>query len=136
MSFWKNRLDQNTTEKFDRFCPDSYSVSQLVQTIFSKRHFEINWPLGAIHKWRHLKVGDFIYPYPPLYVISHLFGKPPPYSIKQHRLWMAHYKTHVSANIAILSCCMVIISWPIRPCLVQNQFGFFLHFFCKHFTAI
>ena len=78
--------------------------------------------LGAIHKWRRLKIGDFVYPYPPLYVISHLFRKPPPYCIKQRRLWMAHYKTHVSANIAILSCCMVIISWPIRPCLVQNQF--------------
>ena len=23
MSFWKNRLDQNTNEKFDRFCPAS-----------------------------------------------------------------------------------------------------------------
>ena len=35
MSFWKNRLDQNTTEKFDRFCP----------VVLWSKHFEINWPL-------------------------------------------------------------------------------------------
>ena len=47
--FEKNRLDQNTTEKFDRFCPTVlqgriYQIFRwiLVQTIFSKRHFEIN----------------------------------------------------------------------------------------------
>ena len=54
MSFWKNCLDQNTTEKFDRFCPQTFRAESikffggiLFQTIFSKRHFEINWPLGS-----------------------------------------------------------------------------------------
>ena len=53
MSFWNHRLDQNTNEKFDSFCPGPFRaeiikffVGILVQTKTSKRHFEINWPLG------------------------------------------------------------------------------------------
>ena len=54
MSFWKNRLDQNTNEKFDRFCP-LYLLGRIYQIFrwyfgpkdFSKRHFEINWPLAV-----------------------------------------------------------------------------------------
>ena len=55
MSLWNYRLDQNTNEIFDNFCPGPFRaeiikffVGILVQTIFSKRHFEINWPLGII----------------------------------------------------------------------------------------
>ena len=52
MSFCFHRLDQNTTEKFDKFCP-THSRAEfvkffggiLVQTMKAKEHFEINWPL-------------------------------------------------------------------------------------------
>ena len=54
MSLWNHRLDQNTNEIFDNFCPGplraeiiKYFVGILVQTMTSKRHFEINWPLAA-----------------------------------------------------------------------------------------
>ena len=49
MSFWFHRLDQNTNEKFDKFCPRmgraefiKSFVGILVQTMKPKRHFEIN----------------------------------------------------------------------------------------------
>ena len=49
---WNYRLDQNTNEFFDNFCPGPFRaeiikffVGILVQMIFSKRNFEINWPL-------------------------------------------------------------------------------------------
>ena len=52
MSLWNHRLDQNTNENFDSFCPGPFRaeiikffVGILVQTKTSKRHFEINWPL-------------------------------------------------------------------------------------------
>ena len=52
MSLWCHRLDQNTTEKFDKFCPRmgraefvKFFGGILVQTMKAKEHFEINWPL-------------------------------------------------------------------------------------------
>ena len=52
MSLWNHRLDQNTNENFDSFCPGPFRaeivkffIGILVQTKTSKRHFEINWPL-------------------------------------------------------------------------------------------
>ena len=59
MSLWSYRLDQNTNEKFDNFCPERARaeiiknfVGILVQTITPKGHFEINWPLdeGLIYQ--------------------------------------------------------------------------------------
>ena len=54
MSLWNHRLDQNTNENFDSFCPGpfwaeiiKFLVGILVQTKISKRHFEINWPLAT-----------------------------------------------------------------------------------------
>ena len=55
MSLWNHRLDQNTNENFDSFCPGpfraeiiNFFVGILVQTMTSLRHFEINWPLAVL----------------------------------------------------------------------------------------
>ena len=54
MSFWRLRLDQNTNQKFDNFCPEraraetiKIFVGILVQMMISLRYFEINWPLNC-----------------------------------------------------------------------------------------
>ena len=58
MSFWCHPLDQNTNEKFDKFCPThsraefvKFFVDILVQTMTPKVHFKINWPLVRFIIW-------------------------------------------------------------------------------------
>ena len=79
MSFWSLRLEQNTNKKFDYFCPEraraetiKIFISILVQTKTSKRHFEINWPLGIVHKWCPTNFDDFCMPPSPLFLPSNV----------------------------------------------------------------
>ena len=63
MFFWCHRLDQFTTEKFDKVCP-THSRSEfvkffggiLVQTMTPKGHFEINWPLGVTQHYHKFTI--------------------------------------------------------------------------------
>ena len=79
MSLWNHRLDRNTNKNFDSFYPGPFRaeiiksfVSILVQTKTSKRHFEINWPLGIVHKWCPTNFDDFCMPPSPLFLPSNV----------------------------------------------------------------